>query len=273
MRYLDHITLPTIEKNRYVYPGNVLASLALEDISFSDITILYGSNGSGKSTLLNLIANKLGCKRDTTFDPVSIYDSEKGALISNFDEVSGALIAHYKTDDNSRYVFPSKSRLISSSDIFDVVNGNLNKNRKIASDMKNHEFAAYQWEEDEGSQIAKKRYERDAYARDYVWRMKNLRSNGQEAFDFLDTRIDNDGLYLIDEPENCLSPILQKKLADLILTTSRYCGCQFIISTHSPFFLSLEGAKIYNLDRRPVTNDEKWYQLDNMKPYFQLFGK
>ena len=32
---------------------------------FEDITILYGGNGSGKTTALNVIAEKIGAKRDT----------------------------------------------------------------------------------------------------------------------------------------------------------------------------------------------------------------
>ncbi|MBQ8696865.1 MAG: AAA family ATPase, partial [Clostridia bacterium] len=271
MIYLKRVTLPIIEKNRYVYPGNVVSSLALGEILLRDITVFYGSNGSGKSTMLNLIANKIGCERTTTFDPVSIYDTESGKLISNFDEVSTGLSVYYETDEDNRFIFPADSRLISSQDIFQVVNGNLSKNRRIANNMKNPEFANFQWDDDEGSQIAKRKYEREAYARDYVWRIKDLRSNGQEAFDFLDTRIGNDGLYLIDEPENCLSPILQKKLAELISTTSRYCGCQYVISTHSPFFLSLQGAKIYNLDNSPATCHERGYELEHIQPYFELF--
>ena len=40
----------------------------LSEVNFSDITILCGSNGSGKSTLLNVIAEKLGLKREAPYN-------------------------------------------------------------------------------------------------------------------------------------------------------------------------------------------------------------
>jgi len=53
---------------------------------------------------------------------------------------------------------------------------------------------------------------------------------------------------------------------------ARYCGCQFIIATHSPFLLSMNGARIYDLDERPV-DIKKWWELENPKIYFDFFNK
>ena len=47
---------------------------------------------------------------------------------------------------------------------------------------------------------------------------------------------------------------------------------QFIIASHSPFMLSVQGARIYDLDHNPVWQ-RKWYELENMKAYYQLFHK
>ena len=47
-------------------------------------------------------------------------------------------------------------------------------------------------------------------------------------------------------------------------------GCQFIIATHSPFLLALEGAKIYDLDS--LNGDVKaWNELDNIRLYYEFF--
>lgn len=62
------------------------------------------------------------------------------------------------------------------------------------------------------------------------------------------------------------------KLADLIQYMVRYNNCQVIISTHSPFLLSMEDAKIYDLDTVPV-NVCKFNDLDSMKKYVDLFQK
>jgi predicted ATPase len=57
MLYLEKFFLPS--ENGREYPYQVLYPKMLDTISFSPITIFYGSNGSGKSTLLNVIAEKV----------------------------------------------------------------------------------------------------------------------------------------------------------------------------------------------------------------------
>ena len=47
-------------------------------------------------------------------------------------------------------------------------------------------------------------------------------------------------------------------------------GCQFIISTHSPFLLSLKGARIYDIDSNPVKLC-KWTELECVKVYREFF--
>ena len=81
-----------------------------------------------------------------------------------------------------------------------------------------------------------------------------------------------EGLYILDEPENSLSADFQMKLAELIQYMVRYNNCQVIISTHSPFLLSMKNAKIYDLDTTPV-NIRKFNELDSMKKYVELFQK
>jgi len=51
---------------------------------------------------------------------------------------------------------------------------------------------------------------------------------------------------------------------------AKYFHCQFIIATHSPFILSLEGALIYDLDSDPI-DSKKWYELENVKTYYNFF--
>ncbi|MCI8760484.1 MAG: AAA family ATPase [Clostridia bacterium] len=95
-------------------------------------------------------------------------------------------------------------------------------------------------------------------------------SNGQTALEFFDKELKEDALYLLDEPENSLSPKFQIELIQLITELSRFFKCQFIIATHSPFLLSIPNAKIYDLDSIPVVT-KKWYELENMKIYYNFF--
>ena len=72
-------------------------------------------------------------------------------------------------------------------------------------------------------------------------------SNGESAYLYFTNKIENNALYLLDEPENSLSPEKQQELLQFIQDSARFYECQFIIATHSPFLLSLKDAKIYEL--------------------------
>ena len=82
----------------------------------------------------------------------------------------------------------------------------------------------------------------------------------------------SDALYLLDEPEVSLSPANQVKLAEKILSMTRYLNCQFIIATHSPFMLGTLNAKIYNIDT-PDFRESSWSELDNVRYFYDFFKK
>ena len=65
-------------------------------------------------------------------------------------------------------------------------------------------------------------------------------------------------------------PSNQLELKYFIEDCVRNHGCQFIISTHSPFLLSLKGAKIYDIDSEPV-RIRKWTELECVKVYREFF--
>ena len=88
--------------------------------------------------------------------------------------------------------------------------------------------------------------------------------------DYYQRVFEDKGIFPLDEPENCLSPIFQIELIKIIEEASRYFECQFFICTHSPFILSLNGAIIYNLDLEPVM-PRKWEELENVKIYYEFF--
>ena len=98
------------------------------------------------------------------------------------------------------------------------------------------------------------------------------KSNGESAYLFFTNAIKENALYLLDEPENSLSPVLQDKLASFIEDSVRFYGCQFIISTHSPFMLALKGAKIYDLDSEKVEAKD-WTELENIRFCHDFFAK
>ncbi len=105
---------------------------------------------------------------------------------------------------------------------------------------------------------------------DRIGKIERGFSNGETALMKLSELLEAPGLYLLDEPENSMSCEFQMKLSSIIQYLARYGKCQFIIASHSPFILSMDGAKIYNLDHNPV-DICNWWELDNMKHYFNLF--
>ena len=62
----------------------------------------------------------------------------------------------------------------------------------------------------------------------------------------------------------------QIELAEYISATARATKSQFIIATHSPILLSMQNAKIYNLDAYPA-DVCSWTELDNVRKYFDFF--
>lgn len=69
-----------------------------------------------------------------------------------------------------------------------------------------------------------------------------------------------------------MSPERQQELLKFLEDSARFFHCQFIIATHSPFLLSMRGAKIYDMDENPV-DIKKWTELSNVQAYYQFFKK
>ena len=110
------------------------------------------------------------------------------------------------------------------------------------------------------------------YARKTLSEKFEEESNGETAIRFFKEKLWGDNFYFLDEPENSMSPAYQQELAHYITILAYRLNAQFIIASHSPFMLSMEGARIYDLDSHP-SRVKEWFQLENMKAYFHLFKK
>jgi predicted ATPase len=115
-----------------------------------------------------------------------------------------------------------------------------------------------------------RRKTQSAFIRDTV--MDNVRelSNGENAYRYFTEKIGEEGVFILDEPENSLSPKRQIELVKFIEDSARFFGCQFVISTHSPFLLAIKNAKIYDLDCNPV-RVKHWTELENVRTYYEFF--
>lgn len=277
MIYLDSITFPnedqewsyrmSVLKTCYttMYPFGVLSQARLERLDFEPVTILYGGNGSGKTTALNLIAEKLGIARSAPFNRSNFFD----------DYVK---LCRVRLEEN----IPLHSRIVTSDDVFDYIlnvrslNEGIDRQKELLFDEHTQaRHSVFQVRTLDDYETLKKRNSarrktQSAFVREQV--MENVReqSNGESANFYFTQRIEEDALYLLDEPENSLSATKQIELAKFLQESARYMGCQLIISTHSPFFLAMERAKIYDLDARPV-DVKKWTELENVRAYHDFF--
>ena len=108
------------------------------------------------------------------------------------------------------------------------------------------------------------------YVRNHLNNNIRTYSNGESAYQYFTEKILDGGLYLLDEPENSLSPQKQLELLQFLEDSVRFYDCQFIIATHSPFILSLKGARVYDMDAE-VVDIKRWTELKNVREYYHFF--
>lgn len=292
MVYLESFHFPTFEEEddflaeywksnpfsmNKSYPFNVLSMKGLHSLDFQEITILYGGNGSGKSTALNLISDKLGLVRNSAYNKGDFHNEYLRLCDYNL----GGEWDEYTLNIKDRAV------LITSDDIFKYMldtrqkNGHVRVHRSDAINdwfelrktrVKHIDFETGEGVEDFNQARKARRQSCAQYVRENLGNIEASYSNGETGFMRFIESIVPDKLYILDEPENSLSCELQLELAKYIEGAARYYNCQFIIATHSPFLLSLNGAKIYNLDGAPATVSKFW-ELPNMRLYYELFQK
>ena len=252
------------------YPFNVFRYRQVPTLEFEPITILYGSNGSGKSTLLNVIAEKLGLSRDAPFNRTAFYE----------DYVN--LCRYFACPQ-----LPEGSKYIASDDIFHCLL-NLRRLNEDIDDTREELFREY----NEANLQARRgqvrrlqslsdyqafarhseavRHTRSRFVNDRLVKNVVTQSNGESALRYLMDEVTENCLYLLDEPENSMSPQFQLDLKQVLEDSARFFGCQFVIATHSPFLLAMKGARIYDLDESPP-RVKNWKELDSIRTYMRFF--
>lgn len=289
MIYLQSFQMPTKsdEENYFATPGNFKAKRTcyttkypfdlfryreLPEFYFTDITVFCGNNGSGKSSILNVIAEKLELERNAPFNRSDFFE----------DYVE---LCDYQLDR----AIPKESKIITSDGVFERVldirriNDGIDSKRSdlideyIAENSPNAKPNLLQGMNDYDrwkrvSDMRNRNRSQSRFLKENLMRNIQERSNGESALSYFVDSIQENALYLLDEPENSLSPQNQLQLKYFIEDSVRNFGCQFVISTHSPFLLSLRGAHIYNIDETPP-EECKWTELDCVKVYHDFFAE
>lgn len=245
------------------YPFRIFNDKKLEKIDFTNITILYGGNGSGKSTILNIIAEKLNAK----------------GLNLTGEEMFQTYVDYCKYETSLE--IPDEIKIIKSDDVFDYIynvkrinNRGFNQREALLKEYFECKKTSIRDINDYQSiknEVDAKRLGPSDFIRGRMLNKDVLeQSNGESALMYFISEIKDNGVYLLDEPENSMSASMQLKLTKFLEESARFFNCQFIIATHSPFILGMNGATIYDLDSVPVST-KKWWELENMKIYYNFF--
>ncbi len=249
------------------YPFHIFLEKQFFNIEFEPVTIFYGDNGSGKSTLLNIITETINKDKQ-------VISRKKPLVKSEYFDTYIAKCKYYLENN-----IPTESKIILSEDIFENILSKRIENQKKNEGRKELEKQYMQYKynpvnysslEDLSISVETRNKTQSKFIKSRIEENSKEFSNGQTSLEFFDKELKENGLYLLDEPENSLSPKFQIELIQLLLELSRFFKCQFIIATHSPFLLSIPDAKIYDLDSIPVIK-KKWYELENMKIYYNFF--
>lgn len=249
------------------YPFHIFLEKQFFNIEFEPVTIFYGDNGSGKSTLLNIITETINKDKQ-------VISRKKPLVKSEYFDTYIAKCKYYLENN-----IPTESKIILSEDIFENILSKRIENQKKNEGRKELEKQYMQYKynpvnysslEDLSISVETRNKTQSKFIKSRIEENSKEFSNGQTSLEFFDKELKENGLYLLDEPENSLSPKFQIELIQLLLELSRFFKCQFIIATHSPFLLSIPDAKIYDLDSIPVIQ-KKWYELENMKIYYNFF--
>jgi predicted ATPase len=229
MTFIRSFSINTTRK--HPFPYNIPAVQHALDIELGNrITVFVGDNGSGKSTLLETIA--LAINLPLIGGHISQHPGFEAARI-----LQPFLHIEWKRQTSKGFFFRAE-------DFSDFINSVENDNRKIKDDLRYLEGKV-------DNTIIKQMSESMNYSlrtmrKNYGENMQAF-SHGEAYLKILQTRINDKGIYLLDEPEAALSPLKQLSLLFLIIEILKKENAQFILSTHSPIMMGIPGAIIYEI--------------------------
>lgn len=202
------------------------------------VTILVGENGTGKSTWIELIQEVLGLyhikHRDQKLDEIQhiIHDASRHV--------------------SCKYALKKpKGFFFSAEDFTSYIHYLTQEKREAYQELKRIE-KDYENKSAFAKQQARMPFSRTVSDIEGMYEKDLLTSSHGEAYlDFFKSRLREQEIYLIDEPETPLSIQNQLTLLSMI-DEGVQRGNQFIIATHSPIMMAIPYADIYQIDRETM---------------------
>ena len=227
LHYLLRVVLKFVPGPDLRYPLSIPAVRDIERLEFHPaVTFLVGENGSGKSTIVEALAVLMG------------MNAEGGSPNFNF----STRASHSALSEMLRPVRglrrPAHRFFLRAESYFNLATA----------------IEALDREPGGGPPII------DSYG----GKSLHEQSHGESFMALMQHRFQDNGLYILDEPEAALSP--QRQLAMLVRMHDLVRdGCQFIVATHSPLLMTYPDATIYALDddgiRRVALRETEHYRV------------
>lgn len=224
---LDQILIKKNNSHKYPYTLQLFQSEISLDVS-KPVTIFVGENGSGKSSLLKILQDKLSLV-EIKLPNAKVQDKVE----------SGNVVLKPSLGKLKGFFFESLTFI----NYIEYIQKELSESREEMARIDRE----YTNKSDYAKMMAKTPYARTIselkgmYSRDLA-----KSSHGESYLDFFASRIHDNQIYLLDEPETPLSIQNQLTLLAMILEANKR-GCQFLVATHSPILAAIPDAIIYEI--------------------------
>lgn len=247
MPFLRSLSINT--PRSHPFPFSVPAVRHGKNIAIDNrITIFTGDNGTGKSTLLESIAMRMNTP--LIGDHIGKRpDFNAARLLQSYlqlEQVRKPLNGFFfRAEDFGDYIYKLKQQKNSSNAFLDDMRGEVADGvlDKMSESM--HTLL-------------------HMMRNDYGENLLEL-SHGEAYLKIIQTKISDNGIYLLDEPEAALSPQKQLSLISFILEALKSKNSQFIVATHSPIIMGVPGALLYEISedeiRQTAYEDTEHYRI------------
>jgi predicted ATPase len=248
VKHISHISFNTRKTNRF--PLSLPVFHKPFQLSFSKpVIIIAGDNGCGKSTLLEAIAYKL--KLPTIGSHSTITDETFAPARELFDLIT----IHWKNKTPNGMFFRAEDYI----GFVRSINGLKNDLNNDIKEMEEHIRG-------EGLKLAQGALRSQINELDSRYNGKlEQKSHGEGFLQIITSRIINNGVYVLDEPEASLSPMKQLSLISLLMHSAEETDAQFIIATHSPVLMGIPNSEIYFINDKGIKTvnyeDTEHYQI------------